>query len=302
MNSLQGIDEFVQTVQSKSFVAAAQVLGLTPSGVSKAVARLEARIGARLLHRTTRSLSLTSEGERFLQHCQHMLTELQEARDELRSDHSQVVGRVRLELPSALGTMVIAPQLHQLAQKHPGLLLDVTFSERVTDLAAEGIDVAVRLGALADSSLHAQSAGSFNLVTCAAPSYLAQRGTISKPQDLQAHNCLGFFFPQTGRTLAWSYAMGKGAKATTWRFTPESTLRFNHGEALLMAAIAGAGVAYLPSFLVQAAIVQGLLVAVLPDWISQGAPIWVVSQQRLSASLKAKAVASAMCQILTQVR
>jgi LysR family transcriptional regulator, regulator for bpeEF and oprC len=301
MNSLQGIDEFVQTVQSKSFVAAAQVLGLTPSGISKAVARLEERIGARLLHRTTRSLSLTSEGERFLQRCQHMLTELQEARDELRSDHSQVVGRVRLELPSALGAMVIAPQLHQLAQKHPGLLLDVTFSERVTDLAAEGIDVAVRLGALADSSLHAQSAGSFNLVTCASPSYLSQRGAIKKPQDLQMHDCLGFFFPQTGRTLTWSYAKGIGARAMAWRFSPESTLRFNHGEALLMAAIAGAGLVHLPSFLVETAIAQGLLTRVLPDWTSQGAPIWVVSQQRLSASFKVKTVAGAVHQILVQV-
>lgn len=297
MNTLQGIDEFVQTVESRSFVAAANVLGLTPSGVSKAVDRLEKRLSTRLLHRTTRSLSLTSQGEQFFQHCQSMLHEFQEARDELSADTRRVVGRVRLELPTSLGAMVVAPQLHTLLAKHPQLQLDVTFSERLTDLAAEGIDVAVRLGDLADSGLVARPAGRFSLVTCAAPHYLQTRAHVLQPTDLVQHACLGFFFPQTGRTLDWVFEKGDKSE----RLMTAAQLRFNHGEAILLAAVAGAGVAHIPKFMAQAALDNGLLEQLLPQWHSPGAPISVVTPSRQSRSTKVQVVVQALLEFLAAV-
>ena len=297
MNTLQGIDEFVQTVNSRSFVAAATVLGMTPSGVSKAVHRLEKRLGVRLLHRTTRSLSLTSEGDRFLLRCKSLLTEFQEARDELSAAGHAVVGRVRLELPTSLGALVIAPKLHTLTARYPQLQLDVTFSERLTDLTAEGIDVAVRLGNLADSGLIARTAGSFSIITCAAPHYLKNAAELLRPIDLMQHPCLGFFFPQTGRTLDWVFQKNDHSE----RITPNTALRFNNGEAILLAAVAGAGVAHLPSFIARAAIANGLLVTVLSDWRSAGAPISVVTAMRQSRSGKVQVVAQAMLEFLADV-
>jgi LysR family transcriptional regulator, regulator for bpeEF and oprC len=273
MDNFQGIGEFVRTVESKSFVKAAQSLGMTASGVSKAVARLEARLGLQLLTRTTRSLGLTHEGQRFHARCLQLLADFDDARTEATSATGQAAGTVRLELPTALGTLVVAPALPEFLARYPSVAVEVTLSERLADLAADGIDIALRLGALPDSGLIATPAGRFELITCASPRYLKARGVPSTPANLRQHACLQFFFVQTGRPLDWVFQKGSRREV----IQTHGALRMNHGEALVAATIAGAGIAHLPGFLVHQAVQSGQLVRLLPDWQSPGAPLSIVS-------------------------
>jgi LysR family transcriptional regulator, regulator for bpeEF and oprC len=294
MDTFVGVEEFVRTVESKSFVSAAATLGITASGVSKAVARLEARLGVRLLTRTTRSLGLTPEGARFFERCKQMVQDFAEARAELGRGRGQAVGVLRLELPTSFGTMVVAPELPRFAAAHPQLRVDVSFSERITDLAAEGIDLAVRIGELPDSTLVAREAGRFELVTCAAPVYWRRAGMPRHPRELQQHNCLNFFFPQSGRPLEWLFER-EGDRVTV---PVKGNLRFNHGEALVTAAMQGAGVVHLPAFIATHAIQRNLLKPGLLDWRSPGAPISIVFPQNRQLAPKVRACVDFLLPVL----
>lgn len=294
MDTFLGVEEFVRTVESKSFVNAATSLGLTASAVSKSVARLERRLGAPLLVRTTRSLGLTPEGLRFYERCKRLVGDFEEARTELGSARGQVSGVLRLELPTSLGTMVVAPALPRFSAQHPALRLEVSFSERITDLAAEGIDLAVRIGHLPDSSLIARQIGAFDLITCGAPAYWRQAGVPARPEELGRHTALHFYFPQNGRLLEWRFERGAERIAVP----VPGNLRFNHGEALLMAAVQGAGVAHLPDFIVRSAVERQLLKPVLKAWRSPGAPISVVYPQHRQLSTKVRACADFLASLL----
>lgn len=275
---LGSITAFVTTAQSGSFTAAAERLGLTKSAVGKSVARLEERLGLKLIQRSTRRLSLTPDGQRYLQSCQSALEVLDQAEAELSSHAALPAGRLRIDLPAAFGRKRVLPHLLKLAEACPALTLTVTFSERFVDLIEEGIDLVVRIGELADSSgLAARRLTTQKLVICAAPAYLARHGTPQTPQDLEAHRCIVGL--RRGQPVSW---LLREADGRLTRYIPPATHEFADGDAMLDAAIAGCGLSQLPLWLVCEALQRGTLRTVLTAHSGAEIPIsalWPASRQ-----------------------
>ena len=242
MRSLQPLLAFSETAKRGSFAAAARELGTVPSTLAKAVSRLEASLDLRLFHRTTRQVSLTPDGERLFQRCQRVLAELEELQSDASGVRAAPSGTLRVDMPIVFGRNVMLPLLARLVQAHPGLELDVRLSDAYVDLVEDGIDVAVRTGTLSDSTLVARRFASQDLVLCAAPAYLARRGTPRRVEDLAAHDPILFRMPSSGRDRPWQL----GANGETVTLHPVARLRFNDGEAMVQAALLGLGIAQVP--------------------------------------------------------
>lgn len=274
-DNLGGITAFVTTAQLGSFTAAAERLGLTKSAVGKSVGRLEARLGLKLLHRSTRRLSLTPDGETFLARCQQAIDILAQAEAELTSHVVEPSGRLRVDLPSAFGRQRILPVLLSIVSQYPALTLTVTFSERFVDLIEEGIDLVVRIGELADSSgLVARRLTTQKLVVCAAPDYLQRHGEPSIPDDISEHHCvIGF---RRHQPIYWLF---KESSGQTVRLAPPATFEFADGDAMLAATLAGCGLSQLPRWLVREYLQRGELVEVLTENAGGEMPISVIWPQ-----------------------
>ncbi|KAA9370035.1 LysR family transcriptional regulator [Ochrobactrum quorumnocens] len=267
-----GIRAFVQAEQSGSFSAASTVLGLSQSAVSKSVARLEDRLGVRLFHRTTRSLSLTDEGRVYLESCRRALEELANAEIALSSRIAVPSGRVRINLPDLFGRKCVAPLLMQLAQAHPQLHFEVSFENRVVNLIEEGYDLAVRIGDLPDSTdLISKRVGQQDVIICASPSYISAYGKPSKLSNVQEHFCVTQF--RGGRNEPWVVLNENGEKV-------RCDIRSNHSFAafdmIVDAAIAGLGLVQVPRWLVEDELLSGALVQVLPDMRTPSLPIHII--------------------------
>ena len=258
-NTLKDIPVFVAAVEAGSFAQAAIRLHLSRSAVGKSIARLEERLGVRLFQRTTRSQSLTDNGALFYERCLRALEEIRGAESLLETGKQQVSGRLRVAMPVLFGRQCVAPLLIALAQEHPGLELEMSFSDRVVDLVEEGFDMAVRNGTLQDSSvLVARRLGEHRMVLCAAPDYLLKKGTPQSVDDLLHHAAINYL--QAGRVLSWQLMDSEGASHT---FTPRSSLNMDDLQAICDAALAGHGIAWLPCWMVSKEIHQGKLVPLL---------------------------------------
>ncbi|WP_300760077.1 LysR family transcriptional regulator [Janthinobacterium sp.] len=265
-----GIRAFVQAVEAGSFSRAAQQLGMSPSSVGKAVARLEQRLDARLFHRTTRSLSLTDEGLAFHDSCLRALRELEQAEAGLAERRSQPAGRLRITVPVLLGRDWVMPVLLQLAVQYPALAIEAQFSNRPVDFAEEGCDLAVRIGLLQDSAnLAARQLGVQRLAVCAAPAYLAQHGAPATPDALEQYACIAML--RDGRLEAWKFQDQQG-KPRDVAIT--ARLRLGHLEAVRQAALAGHGLAQLPVWLVETELASGRLQMVLEPYATAGMPLY----------------------------
>ncbi|MEQ0198144.1 LysR family transcriptional regulator [Klebsiella sp. CN_Kp106] len=259
-DTLKDIPVFVAAVEAGSFAQAAIRLHLSRSAVGKSIARLEERLGVRLFQRTTRSQSLTDNGALFYEHCLRALEEIRGAESLLETGKQQVSGRLRVAMPVLFGRQCVAPLLIALAQEHPGLELEMSFSDRVVDLVEEGFDMAVRNGTLQDSSvLVARRLGEHRMVLCAAPDYLLKKGTPQSVDDLLHHAAINYL--QAGRVLSWQLMDSEGASPHT--FTPRSSLNMDDLQAICDAALAGHGIAWLPCWMVSKEIHQGKLVPLL---------------------------------------
>lgn len=277
---LGGITAFVTTAQQGSFTAAAERLGLTKSAVGKSVGRLEERLGLTLFQRSTRRLSLTPEGERFLISCQNAMDILEQAEAELTSHICHPSGRLRVDLPAAFGRQRILPILLSITRRYPGLALTVTFSERFVDPIEEGIDLVIRIGELADSSgLVARRLTTQKLVICASPDYLLNRGEPQSVEELNQHHCvLGF---RRNQPISW---LLKEEDGQVTRYTPPPTHEFADGDAILSATLAGCGLAQLPLWLVGKYLENGELQEVLSGHSGGEMPVsalWPKSRQLL---------------------
>lgn len=271
-NPFDGIREFVSAAQSLSFTAAALELGVTSSAVGKSVTRLEARLGVKLLHRTTRRLVLTAEGEAYLASCLRVMDELAETQGFLTTGQQAPVGRLRIDLPAAFGRRHILPTLIDMAVRYQQLDLSVSFSERLVDIVNEGVDLVVRIGVLKDDAeIVARKLGSQSLLICATPAYLQAHGTPQAPDDLLHHDCIVGW--RNGARKTWMLKDEKGQ-------THEHEVRVKHevgdGEMLLNLTLAGGGLAQLPTWLVQTPVEQGLLVPVLEACAGAEMPIHVI--------------------------
>jgi DNA-binding transcriptional LysR family regulator len=267
--SLQGIVAFVQSVEAGSFTLAARRMALSRSAVAKSVARLESRLGVKLVNRTTRSLRLTAEGESFYESCLKALGELDAAQANLAARRRVPSGRFRVDLPLSFGRRIVAPILLEMAQHYSELQLRVSFNDRRVDLIEEGVDLAVRMGELGDSSgLIARRLFRQRSAICAAPSYLAQRGRPSTIADLSGHSCIRY--GREGRMAPWRLADPAGG---TRALSPPGRLILGHGEAVLDAALAGQGLAYLPTWLMGEHLKRGALELVLPGTAVEDTPV-----------------------------
>ncbi|HCR0302162.1 LysR family transcriptional regulator [Enterobacter hormaechei] len=258
-DTLKDIPVFVASVEAGSFAQAAVRLHFSRSAVGKSIARLEERLGVRLFHRTTRSQRLTDNGALFYERCLRALEEIRGAESQLETGKHQVNGRLRVAVPVLFGRQCIAPLLIELAQEHPGLELEMSFSDRVVDLVEEGFDMAVRNGALADSSvLVARRLGEHRMVLCAAPDYLFKNGQPQTVDDLRQHTAINY--TRAGRVLPWQLMDYDGTSRT---FIPRSSLNMDDLQAICDAALAGHGLAWLPCWMVIKEIQQGDLVPLL---------------------------------------
>ena len=258
-DTLKDIPVFVAAVEAGSFAQAAIRLHLSRSAVGKSIARLEQRLGVRLFQRTTRSQSLTDNGALFYERCLRALEEIRGAESLLETGKQQVSGRLRVAMPVLFGRQCVAPLLIALAQEHPGLELEMSFSDRVVDLVEEGFDMAVRNGTLQDSSvLVARKLGEHRMVLCAAPEYLLKKGQPQSVNDLSQHTAINYL--SAGRVLSWQLMDNEGTSHT---FTPRSSLNMDDLQAICDAALAGHGIAWLPCWMVVKDIHLGKLVPLL---------------------------------------
>lgn len=293
LESLSGLSAFVATVDAGGFAPAARRLGLSASAVGKAVARVEARLGVRLLSRTTRQMMMTFEGEQLYARATRLLDDLRDVEGMMANQRTSPVGRVRISLPATLGRMMIVPRLGGFIAAYPGIDLDVGIDDRKVDLVEGGYDLAIRTGTLEDSGLIARRLGAHRFVLCAAPAYLAQRGTPIALADLAAHTCIRFRYPTTGLLEKWSFD-GRDYD----RDLPGGPT-FNDGEAVVLAAMAGLGLAQLPDYAVADAISDGRLITLLPQHACLRGNLWLVRPSHRAHLPRVEALAGFLSEILS---
>lgn len=270
MDNLAGLTAFVQAAETRSFVAAGRMLGVSASAIGKSIARLEQRLDVRLFHRSTRSIALTSEGALFLARCRRILDEIGAAELELSHSKSAPRGRLRISLP--LVGSLLNPVLAAFARAYPQVELDLDFTDRRVDVIEEGYDAVVRAGDSADSRLISRQLGLFHLQLVAAPAYLAQHGTPALPAELARHSCLLYKYPSSGKIEPWPLADWPALLAAGL----PTTLCCNSVDTLLHFAESGLGIAALPDFAARAACVAGRLRPVLAEHARHAAPFHIL--------------------------
>ncbi|HET9032839.1 MAG TPA: LysR substrate-binding domain-containing protein [Dokdonella sp.] len=282
MGQLQDMRIFVETVDAESFTAAADRLGLSKQFVSKRVAALEKRLGARLLLRSTRQLRVTDLGLAYYERSQRILQEVDAAEQMITSQTATPRGVLRLSAPMTFATMHLGPLIPAFMQRHPQVSVELELNDRAVDLIGEGYDMAVRIGALADSSLIARRISSVQLIACASPDYLRQHGVPTSPEQLGAHACLIYGHTRHGE---WTFRIGE----RTRKQSVSGPMRSNNGEMLRDAAIAGLGLTILPDFIIAAALADGRLVEVLEPFRPEAFTVHAVYPQHRQLSLLVRA-------------
>lgn len=285
MLDLRSLSIFVKVAERRSFIQAARDLGMSQSGVSNAIGRLENDLGVRLLARTTRSVGLTEDGAAFLERCRQIVASLEEAELVLTRARVQPAGRLRVDMPVAFGRLKVVPLLPAFRTAYPEVQLALSFTDRYVDLVEEGIDVAVRFGPLRDSSLIARRLTQRRFSVVATPHYFAQHGRPRRPEDILRHNCLAFVFRDTGVVRDWRFERD----GTAFELTPKSDMSFTDGGALCAAACAGFGLAQLDQYFIDEAVAAGRLEPVLRRFSPPGDPISLVYPTTRHLSPKVRA-------------
>jgi LysR family transcriptional regulator for bpeEF and oprC len=285
MADLRTLAIFVKVAERKSFVRAADDLGITQSGVSNAIKRLEEQTGTRLLARTTRRVSLTDDGAAFFERCRQALAEIEEAEQVLKEAQLTPSGNLRVDLPVSFGRIKMVPLLGPFQTRYPDVRLSVTFTDRYIDLIEEGVDICVRFGDLQDSTLIARRLTSTQFKVVGSPSYLAKHGRPKSPDDLTRHNCLAFTSRDTRLTRPWRFDLPAGETTQM----PKGTISFTDGAAMCEAACAGYGLAQLHEYYLDSEIARGRLVPVLEKFKSKAQPIWLVYPQTRHLTPKVRA-------------
>lgn len=274
---------FVTVAEEGGFAPAARRLAMSPPAVTRAVAALEERIGTRLLHRTTRIVRLTEAGARFLADCKRILSELEEAEASAAGAHAALRGQLSVTASVMFGRMFVAPILLDFLALHPGVTARAVLLDRVVDLLDEGLDVAVRIAHLPDSSLSAVRVGSVRHVVCASPDYLAARGVPKTPADLARLEAIAF--SHTATPQEWSFVSGSRVE----RVTPRTQLYVNTAEVAIAAAVAGRGLTRVPSYQIGPELRAGRLSIVLSDFEPPPAPIHVLHADGRRAAARVRA-------------
>jgi len=274
MDKFQEMRVFAAVVDAGTFVAAADVLAISKAAVSRYVSDLEQRLGVRLLHRTTRKLSLTEEGTVFLARCREILASIEASEAELSTRSESATGLLKLSVPVSFGVKHLAQMWSEFLVRHPRVTLDVQLADRVIDPVDEGFDVAVRIAKLPDSSLVSRKLAATRLVLCASPAYLAQHGAPAHPSELAQHDVLGYSLLAMGDQ--WQFEGPTGTVSVKVR----PRIWTNNGDTCVAAALRGSGIQLQPTFLVARELASGDLVEVLPDYRSAELGIYAVYPTR----------------------
>ncbi|WP_343583584.1 LysR family transcriptional regulator [Herbaspirillum sp.] len=295
MNKLREIECFIAVAELGSFVKAADALGISKAAVSRTVLDLEARLGSRLMQRTTRRLSLTEAGTLYLERCKQIVAALEEADDLLLAGAANPTGLLRINAPHTFGVLHLAPLWPVFMERHPGVALDITLSDRIVDIIDEGFDMAIRIARLSDSTLVHRKLATTKLLVCAAPAYLDKHGTPSHPHELAQH-----------QTISYSYNAGKD----DWQFNgPEGTvsvkinsrIHVNNGDSCVAAALGGAGITRQPTFMIDQYLRSGQLVPLLPDYTAPDLGIYAVYPSRSHLPPKVRAMLDFLSEAFRQV-
>ena len=268
MDRLVSMATFVKVVDLGSFAAAAAALAISPQMVAKHVGALEARLGTRLLNRTTRRQSLTEIGRTYCERCKVVLAEAEWADAASENATGKPRGRLRVNAPVSFGSYTLMPVITRYLRAHPGVDIELTLTDRYVDLVDEGFEAVFRVGRLNDSSLAARALRPFGLVACASPAYLRTRGTPHDPTDLAAHACLRYA-STPGTSSDWSFVRDGRQVSVKVR----SQLQVNNATALLAAALDGFGIAFIAEDLARSRIADGTLVRILPDFEPPSRPM-----------------------------
>lgn len=280
---LDDVEAFVRTMEAGSMTAGAIALSTTPSVVSRAISRLETRLGVQLLRRTTRRLSLTDAGSAYLEQVRSAFTLIADAERALQGQEGDLAGQVRVSVSTTYGHHRLPAVLERFARAHPQVNIELSITNRNVDLVAEGYDLAIRLGQLPDSSLVGRKLEDASLCLVAAPSYLERAGTLETIEDLARHQCLSFVMPSTGRDSPWLFQ--DDGRDVDW--TPPARVRiFDDVLGVVSLAEAGMGVCQTYDFIVRDRIAQGRLVEVLPSTRGRSRPFSVIfaPHRRMSAA------------------
>ncbi|MEF3100895.1 LysR family transcriptional regulator [Raoultella terrigena] len=289
MDNLNGFVVFVRVAETRSFVAASRLLGVSASAIGKSVARLEEKLGVRLFHRSTRSVTLTAEGTLFLERSRRILAEIEAAELELSQATAAPRGRLRVSLP--LVSSLVLPVLGEFMREYPAIELDLDFTDRLVDVIEEGFDVVVRTGHPTDSRLSARRLGSFRSMLVASPDYLARRGLPTAPADLLEHTCLHYRFPNSGKLEPWALRLAPGDPELQ---LPTSMI-CNNIETRVCFALQGLGIAYLPEFAIAEPLADGRLLAVLADRVERAGVFHVLWPASRHPSPKVRALVDFLC-------
>jgi DNA-binding transcriptional LysR family regulator len=275
---LSGIQVLIAAVEAGSFVRAASSLGITQSGVSRAVSRLEQRVGIRLFDRTARAVVLTHEGRSFYQRVKPLLIGIEDAATEAASSKAVARGRLRVNVDPFFARLVLAPRLGKFLAAHPQLTVEIIGRDRLGDLVADGFDAAVRFGEPEPSALVARRLLSIRVLTCAAPSYLAKHGRPSHPRDLAAgrHECIHYQDPLTGRPFPWEFHRGRQKVGVA----VSGRLIVNNVGTMIGACVAGHGVAQILALGTQDLLNRGKLIELFPDWPDEQFPLYAFHLSR----------------------
>ena len=284
MNKLLAMEVFVQVVDAGGFTRAADNMQLPKATVSTLVQTLEKTLAVKLLHRTTRQVSVTSDGAAYYERCLRILSDVREAEESLSRNRASPSGRLRVDVSTGIANNIIIPALPDFIQRYPDIALELGCGDRQVDLIEEGIDCAIRGGALPDSGLIARRIGVLQFVTCATPAYLKQHGRPMHPNDLKAHRCVNYFSSQSGKILEWDFSRGD----EQIKIAVPASLAVNDSTAYVSAGLAGIGIIKMASYTMEAQVASGQLELLLEDWTSTPLPVNVVYPQNRHLSAKVR--------------
>lgn len=284
MNKLQAMEVFVQVVDAGGFTRAAENMQLPKATVSTLVQALEQTLAVKLLHRTTRQVSVTSDGAAYYERCLRILSDVREAEESLSHNRTSPSGRLRVDVSTGLASDIIIPALHGFFERYPEIRLDLGCGDRPVDLIEEGVDCAIRGGNLPDSALIARRIGVLQFATAATPAYIAKHGSPSHPRELVDHRCINYFSSKTGKTLDWDYVRGE----ETIFIPVPACLAVNDSTAYMTAGLQGLGIIQMASYMIDPMLASGQMQLLLVDWTSTPLPINVVYPQNRHLSAKVR--------------
>ncbi|WP_171052676.1 LysR family transcriptional regulator [Ruegeria sediminis] len=269
MDRLRAMQLFQRVAEIGSFSRAGQELGISSSVASNAIKDLEAHLGVQLLRRTTRSVKVTGEGNRYLERIRVILSEIDDIEEEVKDAGRKVAGLMRLQTPVGFAHQIVAPRLPALLGEYPGLSIELLARNGLPDFVGESLDAAVFIGEIPERDLVARVMGRSPFVTCAAPDYLARHGTPATPQDLASHHTIGIRSSETGASLDWRFSRGGEVS----RMPMQCRATFEASEPAVEMAASGGGILQMINYLVAPEILSGRLVPILNDWLYPGAEI-----------------------------